>query len=75
MWNHTSQRSHHSELSSRVVPVHISWQHTDFWMMRPGSNRALVQAIKAGSGSLEEFLTTALSELCKVKPEGLDAVR
>eukprot|EP00903_Cladosiphon_okamuranus_P018618 g17138.t1 len=37
--------------------------------------RAFVQAIKAGNGSLEQFLTTALSELCKVKPDGLDAVR
>ncbi|CAM9981629.1 unnamed protein product [Scytosiphon promiscuus] len=37
--------------------------------------RAFVQGVKAGNGSLEELLTTALSELCKVKPEGLDAVR
>lgn len=37
--------------------------------------RGFIQGIKAGEGSLEELLTTALSELCKVKPEGLDAVR
>lgn len=39
------------------------------------TNRAFVQGVKAGNGSLEDLLTTALSELCKVKPEGLDAVR
>ncbi|CAM9154897.1 unnamed protein product [Ectocarpus sp. 12 AP-2014] len=37
--------------------------------------RAFVEGMRAGTGSLEELLTTALSELCKVKPEGLDAVR
>lgn len=37
--------------------------------------RGFIQEIRAGDGSLEELLTTALSELCKVKPEGLDAVR
>lgn len=41
----------------------------------PGKRRAFVQGVRAGDGSLEDFLTTALSELCKVKPEGLDAVR
>lgn len=40
-----------------------------------GSKRSFIQGIKAGSGSLEDLLTTALAELCKVKPEGLDAVR
>jgi len=39
------------------------------------TNRAFVQGVRAGNGSLEDLLTTALSELCKVKPEGLDAVR
>ncbi|CAM9715828.1 unnamed protein product [Pylaiella littoralis] len=37
--------------------------------------RAFIQGVKAGSSSLEDLLTTALSELCKAKPEGLDAVR
>lgn len=39
------------------------------------TDRAFVEGMRAGTGSLEELLTTALSELCKVKPEGLDAVR
>lgn len=42
---------------------------------RNASGREFVDGIKAGSGTLQELLTTALSELCKVKPEGLDAVR
>ena len=30
---------------------------------------------KAGSETLPELLTTALAELCKAKPAGLDAVK
>uniref|UniRef100_A0A7S2XW71 Uncharacterized protein n=1 Tax=Fibrocapsa japonica TaxID=94617 RepID=A0A7S2XW71_9STRA len=34
-----------------------------------------IKSIPAGTDTLPELLTTALSELCKVKPSGLDAVR
>lgn len=53
-------------------------QHISFYKrLSPflGQLREFIQGIKAGTGSLEELLTTALSELCKVKPEGLHAVR
>lgn len=45
--------------------------------LAPGQTpaREFIHKIRAGSRSLEELLTEALSELCKVKPEGLDAVR
>ena len=34
-----------------------------------------IKATTAGSEALPDLLTTALSELCKVKPAGLDAVK
>ena len=46
-----------------------------FFSTRRETRREFVQGVRAGDGTLEDFLTTALSELCKVKPEGLDAVR
>ncbi|CAM9290784.1 unnamed protein product, partial [Choristocarpus tenellus] len=37
--------------------------------------REYIKNIPAGGQMLPELLTTALSELCKVKPQGLEAVR
>ncbi|CAM9857556.1 unnamed protein product [Discosporangium mesarthrocarpum] len=37
--------------------------------------REFIQNIPAGDQTLPELLTTALSELCQVKPQGLDAAR
>ena len=37
--------------------------------------RAFITATKAGEETLPQLLTTALAELCKEKPAGLDAVR
>eukprot|EP00638_Chattonella_subsalsa_P013726 CAMPEP_0117783368 /NCGR_PEP_ID=MMETSP0948-20121206/4000_1 /TAXON_ID=44440 /ORGANISM="Chattonella subsalsa, Strain CCMP2191" /LENGTH=164 /DNA_ID=CAMNT_0005611777 /DNA_START=125 /DNA_END=619 /DNA_ORIENTATION=- len=42
---------------------------------RGDAAKSFLQACPAGQETLPELLTTALSELCKVKPAGLDAVR